>query len=364
MYLRIKESGAKSWSFKWKREGSQNELAIGPYPAISLAIARRQAATYRELLATGGDPKSAKAKTTEPKFGECVEQFLSVMDGQWSNPKHRQQWRNTLTDYCKSICDKRVSQIGLNDVLSVLQPIWIDKSETASRLRGRIERVLSFAQTKGWRTGNNPAIWRGNLQNVLPKPRKLVRGHHAAMGYDTLPAFMASLAERDALAARALELAILTGSRTSEALKAKWPEFDLDNAVWTVPAQRMKGRKEHRVALSSAAMAILHPLYEARLNDWVFPGQKQGQPLSDMAMLMLLRRMNISDATVHGFRSTFRDWCGDRTAHPREIAEAALAHKAGDSVELAYRRGDALEKRRRLMEDWAEYLKCEPVTHE
>jgi integrase len=356
LYLNVTPTGSKSWVFMWVVGGKRREMGLGPYPAVSLAAARRKAEECRAAIAEGRDPLAERRKSEEPTFSGCVDQFLSAMEGRWTNAKHRQQWRNTLTSYCRPILGKPVSQITLHDVLSVLHPIWNDKSETASRLRGRIERVLSFAQTQGWRTGNNPAVWRGNLENVLPKPRKLVRGHHAAMSYDAIAAFMVRLRERDALSARALELAILTGCRTSEALKARWHEFDLDNAIWTVPAQRMKGRKEHRVPLSSEAMAILRPLYDARLNDCVFPGQKAGQPLSGMAMLMLLRRMNVTDATVHGFRSAFRDWCGDRTAHPREIAEAALAHKAGDNVELAYRRGDALEKRRRLREDWADFL--------
>ncbi len=281
------------------------------------------------------------------------------MESQWSNAKHRQQWRNTLGDYCKPLAGKRVSEIGLQDVLGVLQPIWNTKPETASRVRGRIERVLSFAQTKGWRTEANPAIWRGNLQNVLPKPRKLTKGHHRAMLYDKVPAFIERLRLHEALAARALEFLILTAARSGEVLNARWHEINLDDDVWTVPAERMKGvagsRREHRVPLTDSALAILQPLHDTRINDWIFPGQTPNRPLSGMAMEMLLRRMKVSDATPHGFRSSFRDWAGDETSFPREVAEMCLAHKIGDDTEIAYRRSDALKKRRALLEAWANY---------
>ncbi len=236
-----------------------------------------------------------------------------------------------------------------------MQPIWNEKPETASRLRGRIERVLNFAKVKGWRAGENPAQWRGNLENVLPKQNKQMQQHHAAMAYVDLPEFVVRLAGHEALSARALEFLILTAGRSGEVLGARWSEIDLDADIWVVPAERMKMRKIHRVALSSAATAILEPLYKARISDWVFPGQKHNRPLSGMAMEMLLRRMRVTDATPHGFRSTFRDWCGDETNFPREVAEAALAHSVGSAVEQAYRRSDALEKRRQLMNSWADY---------
>ena len=355
LYLRVKASGARSWSFRWKRDGQLNEMAIGPYPAVSLAAARSKAAGFREMLANGGNPRVERKPANEPSFRESVEKFLEAKEGGWSNPKHRQQWRNTLATYCKPIWKRKVAEIELADVLSVLQPIWAKLPETASRLRGRIEKVLSYAQTHGWRSGANPAVWRGNLENVLSKPKKLVRGHHAAMAFADIPALMERLKRHEALAARALELLILTGCRSGEVLEARWREIDLEAGIWTLPAERMKARKEHRVPLSEAALAILRPLHEARMNDWVFPGQKPNRPLSGMAMEMLLRRMKVTDATVHGFRSSFRDWAGDCTSFPRELAEISLAHNVGNAVEQAYRRADALEKRRALMREWETY---------
>jgi integrase len=355
LFLRISPSRSKSWSFMWNVDGKRSELGLGAYPAVSLAEARRTAHQYREVVAKGGNPKSVSERQAVPTFAECVDLFLDTMEGQWSNTKHRGQWRMTLTTYCEGISSMQVSKIGLHDVLSVLQPIWNEKPETASRLRGRIERVLNFAKVKGWREGENPAMWRGNLENVLPKPAKLTRGHHSAMPYADVPEFIERLREHEAVAARALEFLILTACRSGEVLKAQWSEIDLDARVFTVPAHRMKARKEHRVPLTDAAMAILEPLYEGRNSDWVFPGHSEDKPLSDMAMEMLLRRMKQKTATVHGFRSSFRDWAGDCTSFPREIAEAALAHKVGDSVELAYRRSDALEKRREIMQAWARF---------
>ena len=355
LFLRVKGSGAKSWSFRWKVAGCLHELAIGPYPAISLANARKQAAAWRELVATGGNPKTEKAKSNEPTFAECVAFFLAAMENQWSNSKHRQQWRNTLNQYCKPITNKLVSEIGLNDVLGVLQPIWTTKAETASRLRGRIERVLSYAQTKGWRTNTNPAIWRGNLQNVLPKPKKLSRGHHAAMPWQDLPDFIRRLAAHEALAARALEFLIFTACRSGEVLEAQWQEIDFEQAVWTIPAHRMKARKVHRVPLTENALTLVQALYEIRQDDWVFTGQAKDKPLSNMAMQQLLKRMKIKNATPHGFRSSFRDWAGDQTSFPREVAEMCLAHTIGNEAEQAYRRSDAIEKRRQLMQAWSDY---------
>jgi len=240
----------------------------------------------------------------------------------------------------------------------VLTPIWHDKAETASRLRGRIERVLDFARAKGWRQGENPALWRGHLKSVLPARQKLQRGHHAAMPYRDVPAFVERLQGVEAMAARGLEFLVLTVGRSGEVLEARWSEFDLDAAVWTVPAERMKAGKEHRVPLSDRALAIVKDLRETRISDFVFPGHKKGRPLSNMAFHMLMRRMKVDAYTPHGFRSAFRDWVGDETSFAREVAEAALAHEVGNRVELAYRRSDALEKRRKLMAAWANY--CEP----
>lgn len=356
LFLRVSPTGSKSWSFMWNAAGKRREIGLGPYPAVSLSSARGGARRYREIVADGGNPKADRDKKAEPTFAECVDLFLKTMEGQWSNAKHRGQWRMTLTSYCTSLSPLPVSQIGLDDVLGVLQPIWNEKPETASRLRGRIERVLNFAKVKRWREGENPAMWRGNLENVLPKPDKRIRGHHPAMDYADVPPFMVRLRRHEALAARALEFLILTASRSSEVLHASWQEIDIEARLFTVPAHRMKARKEHRVPLTDAALAILIPLKAVRVSDWVFPGQGHDRPLSGMAMEMLLRRMKVKPAaSVHGFRSSFRDWAGDKTNVPREVAEGCLAHTIGNNVERAYRRSDALEKRRKLLKAWASY---------
>ncbi|MEX0405912.1 integrase arm-type DNA-binding domain-containing protein [Aquibium sp. LZ166] len=357
LYLNIARNNSKSWVFMWTPSGgSRREMGLGSYPAVSLAMARKRAETNRQTIANGRDPIEDRRKEAEPTFAECVDQFLDKFEGQWRNAKHKAQWRMTLTDYCRPIEAKRVSEIETADVLRILNPIWQEKQETASRLRGRIERVLDFAKVKGWRSGENPALWRGNLKNVLPARQKLQRGHHAAMPFDAVPAFVVRLQVSEAMAARALELLILTAARSGEVLGAKWDELDFEKRVWTVPAVRMKAKTEHRVPLSSRAIEILKPLYEARVSDYVFPGHKENGPLSVMAMTMLMRRMKADRYTVHGFRSAFRDWVGEETQFPREVAEAALAHQIGNAVERAYRRGDALEKRHKLMEAWERYL--------
>ncbi|WP_425416138.1 tyrosine-type recombinase/integrase [Oricola indica] len=358
LYLRIKPSGAKSWSFIWTpKGGSRKEIGLGPYPEISLADARDVASTYRAIAAKGGDLVAEHSKEREMSFAECVDAYIDAMSPGWTNAKHRYQWEQTLGDaYCKAIRSKPVSEITFADVLHVLKPIWTEKPETATRLRGRIERVLNYAKVKGWRTGENPAVWRGNLDNVLPKRRKRETVTHlAALPYADVPEFFSRLREREATSASALEFLILTAARTGEVINAKWHEIDFQARTWNVPKERMKLRRAHTVPLTNEAMAILYPLHEARISDWVFPGMKRGKPLSNMAMELLLRRMGATGITVHGFRSSFRDWAGDETSFPREVAEAALAHLVGNAVEQAYRRGDALNKRRDLMEAWARY---------
>jgi integrase len=267
----------------------------------------------------------------------------------------------TLETYCAPIRAKRVSEIRTDDVLGVLKPIWNSKPETASRLRGRIERVLDFAKARGWRHGDNPALWRGHLRNLLPARQKLTRGHHAAMPHRDVPAFVGKLAGLEAMAARALEYLVLTAARSGEVLNAQWSEIDLDEVLWTIPAARMKAGKVHRVPLSGKALKLLKTLSETKASEFVFPGQRPKRPLSSSAMDMLMRRMKADQFTVHGFRSAFRDWVGDETQFPREIAEAALAHRVGDETERAYRRSDALDKRRKLMDAWAAFCNA-PVT--
>ena len=360
LYLNVSVSGSKSWVFIWARAGVKREKGLGSYPGVSLSMARAKAGDCRAAVLAGRDPISDKAKEAEPTFGVCTDMFLASMASSWRSAKHRAQWRMTLTEYCRPISDRRVSLIGTDDILTVLTPIWNKKGETASRIRGRIERVLDFAKAKGWRTGENPALWRGHLKNVLPARKKLQRGHHAAMPYAEVPAFIAQL-DRAAMSARALELLILTACRSGEVLLARWPEFDLDAALWIIPAARIKRGKEHRVPLVSRTVEILRQLHETRESEWVFPGQKPGRPLSNMALEKLMQRMKVGQYTPHGFRSAFRDWCGDQTSFPREVAEAALAHKTGHDTENAYRRGDALEKRRKLMAAWANYVTAKPA---
>jgi integrase len=361
LYLHVKTSGAKSWAFIWKEAGKRREMGLGAYPAIRLARARLLAADAREAIAEGRDPIAEKRKEEEPTFGEACDRFLASNEGAWRNEKHKAQWRMTLGVYAKPMRSKKVSEVETDDVLAVLTPLWQSRPETASRLRGRIERVLDFAKAKGWREGENPARWRGHLKAILPARQKLTRGHHAAMPYKAVPGFVAQLMSRDAMAARGLAFLILTAARSGEVLGARWDEFDLEAGVWSVPASRMKAGREHRVPLSKPALAIISALSETRTSDFVFSGQKPGRPLSGMAFEMLMRRMAAGAYTAHGFRSAFRDWAGDETSFPREVAEQALAHHVGDATERAYRRGDALERRRRLMEAWTSYCTATPV---
>lgn len=356
LYLNISTSGSKSWVFLWMKDRRRREMGLGSYPAVSLADARGKADECRRVVAAGGDPIATRDQDQPKSFGECADAFIASMAGGWRNKKHANQWRMTLGDaYCKSIRSKSVAEVSTDDVLKILTPIWQTKAETASRLRGRIERVLDFARVKGWRQGENPALWRGHLKGAMPARQKLQRGHHAAMPYPDLPAFVERLQAAEAMAARGLEFLILTAARSGEVLGARWSEFDFEDGLWTVPGERMKAGKEHRVPLSDRALAIVKALHEARISDFVFPGQRKGKPLSVMAFTMLLRRLKMDQYTPHGFRSTFRDWCGDETTFPRELAEAALAHEVGNKVEAAYRRSDALVKRRKLMVAWERY---------
>lgn len=368
LYLQIGPTCTKSWLFMFKRDGKRREMGMGALGDVSLAEARQKAEEARRIVAEGGDPLQArdaaqaarKEADTAPAFGEFADQMVEKWSREFSNPKHAAQWTMTLGPaYCAKLRDKKLADITAADVLAVLDPIWQEKNETASRLRGRIERVLDAAKVAGWRSGENPALWKGNLEHSLGKRQKLQRGHHAAMPYAEVPAFLAALRLREAMAARALEFCILTAARSGEVLEATWREIDLAAKVWTVPARRMKAKREHRAPLTDAAMAILEALAPLRPADddgsaYVFPGQRPRRPLSGMAMEMLLRRQKLA-ITVHGFRSSFRDWAAEETPFPREIAEAALAHVVGDATERAYRRGDALEKRRELMIAWAAF---------
>jgi integrase len=359
----VSGTGARKWVFRFTFGGRVTEMGLGN-AAVTLAQARDKAAEARKLIASGINPIEARREAErialgKPVFGQCADELLAATSSEWRNEKHKAQWHMTLETYAKPLRAMPVDEIDTADVLSVLQPLWQSRPETASRLRGRIEAVLDAARAKGHISRNeaNPARWRGHLDKLLPKRRKLTRGHHAAMPYPEVPEFIGRLREREAVGAIALEFAILTAARSGEVLGVRWAEFDLESKVWTIPAARMKAGREHRVPLSSRALAILEAVAKGRTGVFVFPGQRPGKPLSGMAMEMVLRLMNV-DVTVHGFRSSFRDWCGEATSFPRELAEAALAHVSGDATERAYRRGDALEKRRGLIHAWVSF--CEP----
>lgn len=363
LYLNVSKNSAKSWVFMWVISAKRYEMGLGSAgksgkaELVSLKQAREKAQEIRDILGRKGDPfmeaSDRKAALKLETFGSVADEFVGIMKPSWSNPKHVAQWEMTLGNtYCGKLRKLAVQEIDTEHVLQVLTPIWQKKPETASRLRGRIEKVLDYAKAKGWRSGDNPARWNGHLKNALPMRKKESVKHHDAMDYRDLPAFYKSLS--DAMAAKALRFLILTASRSNEVLGARWEEFDLEAAVWIVPASRMKAREEHRVPLSPQALAIIKSLLEVRIGDFVFFGQRPRRPLSNMSMEMLLRRMKV-DVTVHGFRSSFRDWAGDSTSFPRDLAEAALAHVVGNKVEAAYRRSDALDKRRKLMRAWANY---------
>jgi integrase len=363
LYLKITLSGSKSWTMIYRFQGKRTEIGLGALPPTTLAQARDQVATSKALLRDGIDPKAARrpgVPAGNPSFGTVATELIDGIEAGWRNPKHRQQWRNTLQTYAAPIWTKDVAAVDANDLVKILQPIWRIKPETASRVRGRIERVLDAARVRGLRAGDNPARWRGNLSLLLSAGKGKGSGkHHAAMPFGDVPPFMARLRGRPALAARALELTILTAARTGEMLGARWSEFDLDARLWTVPAERMKAGKEHRVPLSVPAIAVLTAMQGGKAvlpGALLFAGTCPNRPLSNMCMAMLLRRMKVTGATVHGFRSSFRDWVGETTAFPREVAEAALAHAIGSEVERAYRRGDALNERRKLMAAWADFL--------
>jgi integrase len=362
LYLLVSATGTKKWVLRYTLRGRAREMGLGSADDVTLAEARTAAATARLALAKGIDPIEERAAARRNgdvlTFGALADDVRESLSAGFRNDKHKAQWRSTLETYAAPLRAKSVNTITTDDVLGVLKPIWQDKPETASRVRGRIEKVLDAAKAKGHRTTDNPARWRGHLDHLLPRRSKLARGHHAAMPYAEVAAFVARLREREATAALALEVCILTAARSGEVLGCRWPEIDLDQKIWTVPAERMKAGREHRVPLSARAVAILKMLAEARTGEYVFPGYRRGKPLSNMAMEMMLRRMEVTDATVHGFRSSFRDWAGNVSHFPREIIEGALAHVIGDKAEQAYRRSDALAKRRKVMDAWAAY--CEP----
>jgi integrase len=372
LYLQVAPGGSRSWFLRYQRHGRRRELGLGGFPAVSLADAREKAGAARRMLAAGGDPIEArraernKAEVAVAKvvtFKEAAERYITAHKAGWRNPKHRAQWTATLETYAyPHFGALAVAAVDVGLVLQAVEPIWSVKPETAGRVRGRIEAIIDWATARGYRTGENPARWRGHLENLLPARSKVRRvEHHAALPYPEIGTFLAELRKQAGIAARALEFTILTAARTGEAIGARWDEFNIAERIWIIPAERMKAGKEHRVPLSDAALAILTEMAAIRLGDHVFPGGRIERPISNMAMLMTLRRMGRDDLTTHGFRSSFRDWCAERTAFPAEVAEMALAHAVGDKVEAAYRRGDLFAKRRQLADAWAKFCASAPA---
>jgi integrase len=361
------EPGPKSWIFRFKAKGRTRDMGLGPITTVSLAGAREAATECRTMRLRGIDPIEARrAERADAEllaaramtFDACREAYLQAHEAGWRNEKHRQQWRNTLQTYVTpAFGNAPVHKIDVGLVMKVLEPIWAKKPETASRVRGRIEAILDWARVRGYRTGENPARWRGHLDQLLPARSKVQKvEHHAALHFVYLPDFMAVLHNQPGMAAQALAFTILTAARTGDVIGARWGEINLRERLWTIPGKRMKAGREHRVPLSPFAMAIVEGLLAACVGDqsFVFPSLYEN-PLSNMAMAAVLRRMERDDLTVHGFRSTFRDWAAERTNFPSEVVEMALAHAVGNKVEAAYRRGDLFEKRRSLMEAWANY---------
>ena len=382
LYLQVGPKGGKSWIFRYRHAGRERQMGLGPLQLVTLAQARERARDIRMLRYQGADPlegqgRARKAPAAETRKGVTfAEAMVAYIDGNkvaWRNEKHIAQWTSTLSTYAVPHFGKRpLSDIDTNDVLDALKPIWLTKSETASRLRGRIEAVLSWGTVHGYRQGENPARWKGHLEMILPAKSKVAKvKHHAALDYKELPRFMASMRGQSGVGVQALRFVILTAARTGEVIGADWSEIDFEARLWTVPASRMKAGREHRVPLSEPALEILEREREA----WfevearrhrkllkegepgpvgpVFCGQLAGKGLSNMALLAVLRRMGRGDLTSHGFRSTFRDWAAEETAFPGEVVEMALAHTISSKVEAAYRRGDLLKKRWDLMNDWA-----------
>jgi integrase len=366
LYLQISQYGTKAWLFRFMRDGQARKMGLGPVHTVTLAMAREKATEARRKLLDDIDPIEQRKETRQAirleaakalTFKECAEKYIDAHKSGWKNAKHSAQWHATLDTYVHPIFGSlSVAAVDVGLVLKALEPIWNTKPETASRVRGRIESVLDWATARKYRSGDNPARWRGHLDHLLPARSKVAKvQHHSALPYIEICEFMDQVRGLEGVSPRALEFAILTATRTGEVIGAKWSEVDLKSGMWIIPGDRMKAGKEHRVPLSSRAIELLKALPREKGSEFIFIGDKPGKALSNMALLMTLRRMGRDDLTTHGFRSTFRDWAAEQTAYPNEMVEMALAHTIGDKTEAAYRRGDMVEKRARLMEDWATY---------
>tara|TARA_R110001592_G_scaffold302026_1_gene573778 strand:- start:4632 stop:5840 length:1209 start_codon:yes stop_codon:yes gene_type:complete len=376
LYLRVKSAAGSSWIYRYRFNKKLRDMGLGSYPEVSLAEARALAADARKMAKTGTDPLDARKKHTEQAeaallketamaitFESIAFDYIEAQTPGWKNAKHASQWRNTLQSYAfPHIGQLPPNEVTTAHVIEILKPIWTDIPETASRVRNRVELILDAAKARGLREGENPARWRGHLDKLFPKRSKVSKvKHHPALPWQKASDFMVSLSKFDSLSHRALEMTILTCCRTSEVLEATWDEIDLKRGVWSIPAERMKAGKAHRVPITGKFREMLLALPQIHGNPYLFPGQKPGKPLSNMSMLMVLRRMKYEHITVHGFRSTFRDWAAENTSHPRDVCEQVLAHSLESAVESAYRRGDMFEKRQRLMQDWSDYLESAPI---
>ena len=364
--LSISKTGAKSWILRTTIGARRSDIGLGSYPAITLAKAWELARETLALIRAGSDPvakRRAKQSTIEWTFKRCALAYIDGHEASWKNAKHGQQWRNSLETYVYPVFgDKHVRDVGMADVINAIEPAWTSKNETMVRVRNRIELVLSWAAARGYRGKENPATWRGNLDQVLPKPSKVNnRAHHPALPIDGVHGFVTTLRAVTSSAAQCLEFVILTACRSGEARLATWAEFDLHAALWSIPGERMKSGRPHRVPLSPPVFALLHGMPRFEGTGLVFPGRDVAKPLSDMSLTAIMRRMKL-EAVPHGFRSTFSDWCAERTAYPAEVREMALAHAIGNGTEEAYRRGDLFDKRRNLMNDWAKFVATPPAT--
>jgi len=366
--LVVSEGGAKKWVLRFTLRSKRREMGLGSFPDTGLAEARRKAENYRKLAKEGTDPIHARELETQqqatPTFTNCAARYIQSHRRSWRNAKHARQWVSTLKTYARPVIGELpVDEIDTHQILNILSPIWVTKTETAKRVQGRIENVLDFASAHKYRDEANPARWRGHLDKLLPKPSKVQKvAHHPAMPYEQVAAFMGAMQDYNSMSSKALQLLILTATRTSEVLNAEWHEIDLVNATWTIPAKRMKASREHRIPLSHQALLLISNLPNVKGNSFVFPGMKPGRPLSNMSLLQFMRGLGYGPSgdkgnyVPHGFRSSFRDWTGEVTSYPRDVAEMALAHTIENKVEAAYRRGDLFDKRRAMMQDWADYI--------
>ncbi len=354
LFLRVRSGGSKQWFFIFKRNGQRTEIGLGGYgqgtAPVSLLLAREKAEEIRQRLSRGEELHRRKT------FADIMDDVLDVKKASFRNDKHKDQWVMTLTKYAAALHKLPIADITRDDVVEVLKPIWTKIPETADRTRQRIAAVIDHAKARGLYTGDNPADWRGGLKELLPARSKLTRGHHAAVSYKELPDVLLKLQQSLAVSARAVEFIALTAARSNEARSMTWMEIDFTEKLWTIPAERMKAGKAHEVPLTDRAIQILKDQEAVRTSDLVFEGERIGRPISDTAMVKVFRAAGAGDATLHGLRSSLRDWAGDETDYPRDVAEAALAHTVKDKTEAAYRRGTALAKRRAMMDEWEAYL--------